>query len=551
MKTITINSTMRLLLTLIFLFLPALAVAQTPWTVCKVKTLADSGTNSLRDCLTKTNKRVILFEVSGRITLLTPIKITSPNFHVAGQTAPGLVMVTNSGIYVKASNGTLEHFAVRPGDETIGEAHSQRDAIRIEAPNGSTIVSNVTIKNMSVSYAEDENFSTYLNVHDAKIINNIFSEALHRAKHGEGFHSMGALIGDKARRITFKGNLFAHNNDRNVRWKFDTSGEVINNLVYNWGGSTSWNTNNVSKDGGTLPTFIDMIGNHYIGGPNSFASSFCLFASNATPATGTRVYVDDNICATRPPGLPWTISNFAENPYRSLNRVVTSTTSGIYPATEVHDDVLTYAGARPLCRDEIDSRVIETVLDRTGSIVDCVENCDSGDIRAGNGFPVIPTLTHTLNSEIEYTDSALQDYLNTFTQCVSFQVPTITPTATPSPTLTTVPTGTPTNIPSHTPTSTPTAVFSPSVTPTFTATPTHTPTRTVTPTRTPTMTAAPTRTATSTPLGSVCATRINTCKNTCEDCQRYFDNKVSAHPFNPTRTCEENLTKCQLFCESC
>lgn len=532
------NTFLKIVLLILF---PAIAFAQgtcaqQTYTVCKVQTLADSGTNSLRDCLTRSGKRVVVFEISGRIKLLTPIKITNPDFYIAGQTAPGIVMVTNSGIYVKASNGVLEHFAIRPGDEAIGEAHSNRDALRIEAPNSTTTISNIKVKNMSISFAEDENFSTYLNATDVLVSNTIISEALHRAKHGEGPHSMGALIGEKARRITFDKNLFAHNNDRNVRWKYDTTGELINNLVYNWGGATSWNTNNVSKDGGSAPTFLDMIGNHYIAGPNSFQLANCLFASNGSPANSTKIYVNDNICPTRPTGLfpQWSISNFAENPYRSLNRVVANTVNGILQSSEVFNEVLSNAGARPWCRDEIDSRVISTILDGNGSIVDCVENCDSGDIKAGNGFPNIPTLTRSLDTAIEYTEGELSTYLYQFIgQCSNVQE---TPTPSPVPTLT----------PTIIPTSAQTAI--PTMTPVVTSIPTQTFTPSPVPTMTPTRTATPSPSATS---SSVCTTKINTCKNTCEDCQRYFNNKISAHPFNPLLSCEEQLNICKLFCESC
>lgn len=538
---------MKNVLLLIFILLfPAFSLAQTPYTVCKVQTLADSGANSLRDCLTKTGKRVIFFEVSGRIKLLTPITIKNPDFYIAGQTAPGTVMVTNSGIYIATSNGVVEHFVIRPGDEDIGEDHSKRDALHISSPSSTTTLSNIKIRHMSLSWGEDENFSTYLSVQDVQFTDNIVAEGLYRAKHVEGPHSMGALVGDKGRRITFARNLFAHNKDRNVRWKFDTTGEMINNLIYNWGDS-NWNVNNVSKDGGTTATFVDMIGNHYLSGPNSLSNSYCLFASSAAPASGTRIYVNDNLCSTRTMTTPWSLSNFAESPYRSLTRVVSSTTSGIISASSVKDEILGNAGARPWARDEVDSRIINSVLDRNGSIVDCVVNCDSGDVKAGNGFPNIPTLTRVLDSAATYTDGELQTYLYQFEG--NTPLPTNTPTVTPTYTATPVqPTATPTYIPTSTPTVTVTA------TPTSTAT--NTPTKTATPTRTPTRTptATPTKTPTRTPTPAQCVscmTKFNACLSTCEDCTRYVQNKISAYPYKLDAPCEEQLTTCRIFCESC
>jgi len=56
--------------------------------IIKVTNLSDSGTGSLRACMTASGSRTCVFEVAGYINLLTKIVVKSPNLSVFGQTAP-------------------------------------------------------------------------------------------------------------------------------------------------------------------------------------------------------------------------------------------------------------------------------------------------------------------------------------------------------------------------------------------------------------------------------------------------------------------------------
>jgi hypothetical protein len=168
------------------------------------------------------------------------------------------------------------------------------------------------------------------------------------------------LIGEGARNVVFVDSLLAANYDRNIRWKFDTRGEMINDVIYGWGGTTSWNTTNISdlenKDIGTL---LDIIGSVYRGGPNGLSSAYAVYSEN-TPS-GSRIFIKDIIAPK--------ISN-VESKYRALARIFT----GPEPTTasQAYTRVLAQAGSRPLSRNSDDARIVSGVKTKTLKIRDKV-----------------------------------------------------------------------------------------------------------------------------------------------------------------------------------
>src|SRR6185295_978758 len=72
-------------------------------TIYRVNSLADTNTVSphgdgtfdatLRGALLATGPRVVIFEISGGITLTSPINVVEPYLRIAGQTAPDPIVV--------------------------------------------------------------------------------------------------------------------------------------------------------------------------------------------------------------------------------------------------------------------------------------------------------------------------------------------------------------------------------------------------------------------------------------------------------------------------
>ena len=328
----------------------ASASAQTgPFTVIKVTNLNDSGPGSLRECVNQSGARVCVFEVSGRLKLATELAVVQPELIIAGQTAPSPgITITNAGITIRSHNVRIEHIAVRAGDDASGPNPRERDCVNIEAPGY-----NVVLKNMSISWGIDENFSTFGKVRNVTISDTIISEALHDSIHPKGPHSMGALVGEGARNVTFLGSVFAANNDRSARWKFDTTGEMVNNVIYGWGGTSSWNVTNLYNAGSTGPIALDVIGNVYLPGPNGLKDASVVNGDSAP--TGTQVFLQDNIAPK--------LTNLSSKMIASARVVNTTAPRG--GANTALASAMTRVGMRPWDRDPTDQRVLEGVANQT------------------------------------------------------------------------------------------------------------------------------------------------------------------------------------------
>ncbi len=65
--------------------------------VIEVTNLNDAGEGSLRAAMEASGPRIVVFRVSGTITLNNAIRVSTPYLTVAGQTAPGGVQIRGSG----------------------------------------------------------------------------------------------------------------------------------------------------------------------------------------------------------------------------------------------------------------------------------------------------------------------------------------------------------------------------------------------------------------------------------------------------------------------
>lgn len=331
--------------------------AGTLYSVIKVTSLADTGDGTLRDCVQQPVPRVCVFEVSGRLKLSSDLIVTEPDLIVAGQTAPSPgVMITNGGFNIQVNKVRIEHLVIRPGDEASGTSPSQRRAITVS----DGFADDIRLKNLSLSWGVDSNVTTIGAVDRVLLKDSIIAEALWRSIHPLGSRGNGVLVGETAEDVIFQGNLIAANNDRNIRWKYNTTGEMINNVIFGWGGTSSWNTTNLSDlDNIDVPTKLDVIGNVYVPGPQGLKTAYAVYSENMP--TGSKVYLVDNIA-------PY-LTNIGSS-YRSSTRLW----SGPAPIAGKDTEASVYAraGARPWDRNADDLRIIAGAKARTLRLRDTV-----------------------------------------------------------------------------------------------------------------------------------------------------------------------------------
>ena len=170
--------------------------------VLKVTNLNDSGPGSFREAVMSSGPRIVVFEISGTITLKSELIIREPYLTIAGQTAPG------DGICLKGwslkiadtHDIIVRGIRVRPGVES-GLIGSEIDALGISQSN------NIIIDHCSFSWSCDEVVNNWHGSSNITIQWCMISEPLNRSVHEKGPHGYGASLGGY--KLSFHHNLMA------------------------------------------------------------------------------------------------------------------------------------------------------------------------------------------------------------------------------------------------------------------------------------------------------------------------------------------------------
>ena len=353
--------------------------------VLTVTNLNDSGPGSLRAALTASGPRTVVFRVSGTIVLKSRIDVEDPYLTVAGQTAPGggitlridpaaSPCVDQGTMLVSTHDVVIRYLRFRPGPTSC--ADDSHDALTIYKPG----TENVVIDHVSMSWAVDEVFNTYDASQNITISNSIIAEGLSNSTHPEGEHSKGALLGGvDAHNVSLHGNLFVSNTDRNPQISGLSVADVRNNVIYNYGDGSGSGVTLVSSSKGEPR--VNWVGNYYKPGPSSDPNraEFAVYSGDTgdtwqwygeanmrwTPTGLASARVDSGAAASRVP------SPFAAAP-------VTTTS-----AAAAYDQALAHAGAAVPFRDDVDRRLVQSVLDGTGQLID--------DPSQVGGYPSLPS----------------------------------------------------------------------------------------------------------------------------------------------------------------
>lgn len=339
--------------------------------VLKVTSLEAKGKGSLRWALEQEGRRVVVFEVGGVIDLEGEnLVVHQPYLTLAGETAPepGITLI-RGGLSIRTHDVRVSHLRVRPGDDDQpARSGWDTDAISASGPKARDI----HIDHCSVSWAVDENMSSSgsrtqgpdFTSGRVTFSNSIIAEALDYATHRKGKHSKGLLVHDYVQQVAVIGNLFAHNDRRNPYFKAHATGVVVNNLMYNLGNAAvqlgyiadEWKGSDMEPGNPR----VAVVGNELRYGRDSYSDLPLVAYQGDAFVKGNRIV---NLEGEAMPQIQGDIQLLDEAPVWP---------QGLTPMSleEVAGSVLKNAGARPWERDAIDRRIVQSVIEESGRIID-------------------------------------------------------------------------------------------------------------------------------------------------------------------------------------
>ncbi len=361
--------------------------------VLRVTSLASEGPGSLREALTASGPRRIVFAVGGIIDLARKnLSIREPFVTIHGESAPspGITLI-RGGIGVSAHDVVIRHIRVRAGaDGASPKSGWEVDGLSTSAAH------DVIVDHCSFAWATDENLSASgprfaggdtveaWRQHTSRRISftqNIVAEGLSHSSHAKGEHSKGSLIHDNVTEVLIAGNLYAHNYERNQLFKGGAHALTANNLIYDPGNRCMHYALNEEEWVGHPWTVgrLAIVGNVVRGGASTREDLPFLILEgqgdlelfdrdNIYTLAGGRPMVPIEVISNRKPKIiplphaPFWPSGFKARPARSVEKWV-----------------LAEAGARPWDRDAVDKRIVAEVRTGKGRMID--------DEREVGGYP--------------------------------------------------------------------------------------------------------------------------------------------------------------------
>jgi hypothetical protein len=324
-----------------------------------VTNLNDNGIGSLRMALQSRGKRIIVFRVSGVINCMTmntvnryiDLDAIHSDFMVAGQTSPGGITLYGTRRAITGSyREPVNNFIFRFLRFRVNADGQGTDCVEFNAAHH-FIFDHCDFSGGTDGCLDISNGKDYI-LQWTTIANSAYC----CTDHG------GSILANyEADRISIHHNVWAHHESRCGGWingvtqiKFD----YRNNICYN--GVTYLFAMGA---GCTAPIYLNVVGNTFIAGPNTPASSASQERVWGQVSLGAaQAYEDDNlfIGITRP-DTNWLENNRIGEYVNTPHDMPAVTT---YPQVQAYDTVLDKVGAWP--RDSMNVRTMQEIRTQTG-----------------------------------------------------------------------------------------------------------------------------------------------------------------------------------------
>jgi pectate lyase len=352
----------------------------------EVTNLEDSGQGSLRDAMETSGPRIVVFRVSGTITLKSAIRVKTSYLTVAGQTSPGGVQIKGNGqpdgdwgvwFVNGAHNIIVRHLRVRMGGNLKHDAGNNLLCYGTAEPG----VRDVIFDHCSVSWGSDTQLDWYGSYLDRATFQWCLIGECYMGQH---------IGGNRApKNITLHHNLYANLGSRTPLMQHAEVFDFANNVIYNWSG------NNASVFGQfalNSSAFGNVISNLWLAGPQSGYPY--LNIGNGGPlridgktaeAGGTKLYLAGNWGPRVPAGSTndwsghgvntWDYYEFKRDGSTHLvdqaqydaGKPFSVPAVTLDPVSNLLNRVLASVGASRPSRDPLDRRIVQSVRDKTRS----------------------------------------------------------------------------------------------------------------------------------------------------------------------------------------
>lgn len=347
--------------------------------------------------------RTIVFDVGGTIYLAgqtanDTLRYGKANITIAGQTAPGPgITIAGTGTKWTGDNIILRNITIRPNRNSNGTTY---DAFSLQLKNS-------IIDHVSASWFTDEGISQTDSGHTTTVQYALINEGLNY-----GGHSYGSIISTEVdgAQNSFNHNLYAHNNSRMPRlgsvMDRAPSGaftDFTNNVIYNWPSRAGYS-------GTDQPSSTNFLGNYYIRGNNNGTTVFKGGDSAENP-TATKIFHSGNLYDGNKNGVadgtPVTNSQFTDRRLIVSEAFDIAGTGAVDSAAVALQRVLDYGGANWQSRNPIEERVVQSVRNGTGNVI----NDLTGAVHAAEWANVMSQTTATTRGANWDTDQdGMPDY---------------------------------------------------------------------------------------------------------------------------------------------
>jgi pectate lyase len=205
----------------------------TGFTIHRVTSLGDNGAGTLRDAVSQAC-RYVVFDVGGTITLGSTLTISDSYLTIDGASAPapGITIdhpTIDEGVVIESrlSVGPVHDVIVHNLTHTGPGGHDDTSSDIWGLDGSAHPVYNIILHHITASGANDGIFDMSGEVHDVTVSWNLIF----------GTETASSVTGGIGRKwnISVHHNVFAQNQERQVKVRGDAEVDYVNNVVYGWG----------------------------------------------------------------------------------------------------------------------------------------------------------------------------------------------------------------------------------------------------------------------------------------------------------------------------